>query len=99
MTLYYYKLLEVLCHGITLSSHRVLDKIKEAQLYSILIELLFKHENCNILHKLIERAFLHIFVTEKKIYDHYKKYLFCEISIIDLTVTKILALYPDDGGL
>lgn len=37
ITLYYYKLLEVLCHGITLSSLRILDKIKETQLYPTLI--------------------------------------------------------------
>lgn len=34
-------------------------------------------------------------MTDKKIYENYKKYLFCEISVIDLTVSKILSLYPD----
>lgn len=97
MTLFSYKLLEVLCHCMTLSSKKMFQRIKEAALYPTLIELLFKHEHCNILHKLIERAFLHIFVTDKKIYELYKYYLFCEISIIDLTVNKILSIDPEKG--
>lgn len=77
MSLYSFRLLEVFCHSTSLVSFRIFEKVKECRFYEKLIELLFKNENCSILHMLIERAFLHVFVTEKHIYDLYKKYLFC----------------------
>lgn len=46
---------------------------------------MFIHEKQNILHVLIEKSFLHIFISERKIYQQYKKHLFCEIDIIDAT--------------
>ena len=82
MTLYHYKLLEVLSHCVALSSIGIFNTIKEAHFYQTLIDLMFKHENCSILHKLIERSFLHIFEANKKIYEIYKRHLFCEVSII-----------------
>jgi hypothetical protein len=66
--LYHYKLLEVLCHCISISSIRILKQICEMKFFGNLISLLFKHENCNILHMLIEKSFYHVFISERKIY-------------------------------
>lgn len=89
-TLYEYKLLEMLCHCISISSENLLQAIKETQFFANLITLLFKHPNSNILHMLIEKSFLHVFISERKIYEKYKKHLFCEIDIIDLTAGRVL---------
>jgi hypothetical protein len=77
ITLYEYKLLEVLCHCISISSEELFKTIKDTKFFSCLITLLFKHEENNILHMLIEKSFLHVFISERKIYDQYKKHLFC----------------------
>lgn len=63
MDLYHYKLLEMLCHCISISSTRILRKICECRFFGVLINLLFKHENNNILHMLIEKSFYHIFIS------------------------------------
>jgi hypothetical protein len=44
---------------------------------------------------LIEKSFLHVFISERKIYEQYKKHLFCEIDIIDLTANRVLGQYED----
>lgn len=44
---------------------------------------------------LIEKSFLHVFISERKIYDKYKKHLFCEVDIIQLTAGKVISLYED----
>lgn len=41
LNLYSYKILEVLCHTITLSSIKILEIIKEVELFPILIEMVF----------------------------------------------------------
>ena len=46
---------------------------------------MFKHEQNNILHMLIEKSFLHVFISDRKIYLEYKKHLFCEIDVIEIT--------------
>lgn len=61
--LLHYKVLELLCHSVSLSSMMVLQAIKRAKYLEMLLELLFKHENCNIAHTLIERTYLHLFVN------------------------------------
>jgi len=90
ISLYSFNVLEVLCHCITLSSNKILIKVKESDLFPTLIELMFRNEQNNILHKLIERTLSHIFITDKNIYEKYKEYLFIEISIIDLTAKRLL---------
>jgi hypothetical protein len=57
---------------------------------------MFTHERNNILHVLVEKSFLHIFISERKIYQQYKKHLFCEIDIIDGTAGYFLRLFPID---
>lgn len=42
---------------------------------------------------------MHIFTTEKNIYERYKEYLFCEISIIDLTAKRVLEAFPEGDAL
>lgn len=64
-----YKTLELLCHSVSLSSNSILSAIKRTKYLELLLELLFRHENSNITHMLIERTFLHLFVNEKKFYD------------------------------
>ena len=97
--LYHYKLLEVLCHCISISSLKILRRICEAKFFGCLIALLFKHEHNNILHMLIEKSFYHVFISERKIYEDYKRHLFCELDIIDATVTRVLRLFKEDGFL
>ena len=77
MDIYHFKLLEVLCHCISIASARIFRRIYEVKFFGSLISLLFKHENCNILHMLVERSFYHIFISERKIYEDYKHHLFC----------------------
>jgi hypothetical protein len=42
---------------------------------------------------LIEKSFYHIFISERKIYEEYKKHLFCDLDIIDLTANRVLKMY------
>lgn len=53
MDIYHFKLLEVLCHCISIASARIFRRICEVKFFASLISLLFKHENCNILHMLV----------------------------------------------
>lgn len=39
---------------------------------------------------LIEKSFYHVFISERKIYEDYKRHLFCEVDIIDITVNRML---------
>lgn len=34
---------------------------------------------------LIEKSFLHVFISDRKIYQQYKKHLFCEVDVIQIT--------------
>lgn len=99
MDLYHYRLLEVLCHCISIASTRIFKRICEVRFFGALIDLIFKHENCNILHMLVEKSFYHVFISERKIYEEYKKHLFCELDIIDLTANRILRLFPEQNFL
>lgn len=99
MDLYHYRLLEVLCHCISISSMRIFRRICEVKFFGVLIELLFKHEQVNILHMLVEKSFYHVFISERKIYEEYKKHLFCDLDIIELTASRILRLFPEQGFL
>jgi hypothetical protein len=96
VTLYHYKLLEVLCHCISISSMKIFKKMCDIKFFSCLIHLLFSHEHNNILHMLIEKSFYHIFISERKIYEDYKKHLFCDLDIIDITVSRVLKMFPED---
>ena len=77
LTLYHFKLIELLCHCMTLSSYRMLNVIKQSELFPEMINLMFKNPNCNIYHTLVERAIKHIIETDKKIFNLYRRYLFC----------------------
>jgi hypothetical protein len=55
---------------------------------------MFIHEKNNILHVLVEKSFLHIFISDRKIYSNYKKHLFCEIDIIDSTAGFFMRQFP-----
>lgn len=44
---------------------------------------------------LIEKSFLHVFISDRTIYDDYKRFLFCEMNIIDVTATRFLDMFPD----
>lgn len=68
----------------------------ETRFFGVLVGLLFKHEQNNILHMLIEKSFYHIFISERKIYEEYKKHLFCDLDIIELTVGRALRLFPEE---
>ena len=81
-----------------LSSLAIFNTLKESHFYQTLIDLFFKHENCSILHKLIERSFLHIFEASKKIYDVYKRHLFCEVSIIELTGKRVIDTFSSQDS-
>lgn len=48
---------------------------------------------------LIEKSFYHVFISERKIYEEYKKHLFCELDIIDITVNKMLKLFKEEAFL
>ena len=48
---------------------------------------------------LIEKSFYHIFISERQIYDEYKKHLFCDLDIIDITVSRMLRMFPEDNFL
>jgi len=37
-----------------------------------------------------------VFISERKIYDEYKRYLFCKLDIIDLTVNRISKMFQED---
>ncbi len=54
---------------ISISSHKILDIVKQTKFFECLIALLFKFHECNILHMLIEKSFLHIFISDRIIYD------------------------------
>lgn len=99
MDIYHYRLLEVLCHCISISSTGVLTRICEVRFFGNLIELMFKHEECNILHMLIEKSFYHVFISERKIYEEYKRHLFCDIDIIECTANRMLRLFSHDHFL
>ena len=99
ITLYQYKLTEVLCHCMTLSSQQMMTVIKESELFPVMIDIMFRDGNCNIFHNLLERAIRHIIVTDKKIFDKYRRYLFCEISIMDLTIRRLSEMFPNDENL
>jgi hypothetical protein len=85
-----YKTLELLCHSVSLSSKNILSTIKRTKYLEMLLDLLFRHENSNITHTLIERTFLHLFVNEKKFYEEYKYYIFCGMNIIAKTAGRIV---------
>ncbi len=85
----------MLCHCISISSEEIFQIIKETRFFANLITLLFKHEHNNILHMLIEKSFLHVFISERKIYERYKRHLFCEIDIIELTAGRVMAVYDE----
>jgi hypothetical protein len=44
---------------------------------------------------LIEKSFLHVFISERKVYEQYKRHLFCEIDIIELTANRVLSQYEE----
>lgn len=71
----------------------------ESRFFGCLIALLFKHEQNNILHMLIEKSFYHVFISERSIYDDYKRHLFCDLDIIDATVSRVLRLFREDNFL
>lgn len=89
----------MLCHCISISSHKILRRICESRFFGCLIALLFKHEQNNILHMLIEKSFYHVFISERRIYEDYKRHLFCDLDIIDATVSRILRLFKEDNFL
>lgn len=41
--LYHYRMLEVLCHCISIASGRIFRRIVEVRFFGVLIDLLFKH--------------------------------------------------------
>lgn len=53
ITLYEYKLLEILCHCISISSEELFKAIRDTKFFACLINLMFKHEQNNILHMLV----------------------------------------------
>ena len=63
MDLYHFRMLEVLCHCISIASNSILRRICEVRFFGNLIDLLFRHEQCNILHMLIEKSFYHVFIS------------------------------------
>ncbi len=77
---------------------KIFNAVKESSLIPILIDLLFRFEDCNILHKLIEGLFQELFLVQNSIYDLYKEYLFCTVSIIDLTAIRLYKLFPEADG-
>jgi hypothetical protein len=81
---------------ISISSQKVLSSVKETKFFECLIALLFRFPECNILHMLIEKSFLHIFISDRAIYEQYKKYLFCEMDIIEITANKFLSMFPGE---
>lgn len=48
---------------------------------------------------LVEKSFYHVFISERKIYEEYKKHLFCDLDIIELTASRILRLFPEQEFL
>lgn len=50
------------------------------------------------MHKLIEGLFEELFATDNRMYDKYKEYLFCNVSIIDLTAIRLYKLFPEADG-
>lgn len=99
INLYLYQLLEVLCHCISISSYQILENVRKTNFFGCLIKLLLVHEQNNILHKLIEKSFLHVFISDRMIYAEYKKHLLCELDIIDCTAGHIARLFPDEDML
>lgn len=91
--------IQVLCHCISISSIRIFKKICETKFFICLINLLFRHEQNNILHMLIEKSFYHVFISERKIYQEYKRHLFCEVDIIDITVNRMLKNFREQKFL
>ena len=83
----------------TLSSFKMMAVIKESELFPTMIDIMFRDGTCNIFHNLLERAIRHIIITEKKIFDKYRRYLFCEISIMDLTIKRLIEMHPNEDGL
>ena len=67
--LYHYRLLEVLCHCISIASMRIFKAICDCGFFAGLVELLFKHAQNSVLHMLIEKSFYHVFISERKIYE------------------------------
>ena len=93
--LYHYRLLEVFCHCISIASMRIFRAICDCGFFASLVELLFRHSANNVLHMLIEKSFYHVFISERKIYEEYKRHLFCEVDIIKATVSRILGLFSE----
>lgn len=77
-----FKVLELLCHCVTLSSPNVFRAVQKVNFFSVLLDLMAKFEQANILHGLIEKLFAIIFKTDRSIGEAYKVHLFCELDII-----------------
>lgn len=73
--------------------------IKESELFPVMIDLMFREEKCSIFHTLLDRAIKHIIITDRRIFDKYRRYLFCEIFIMDLTIKRLLDIFPNEDGL
>lgn len=80
-----YKKLELLCHCISLNSPNLLAVVKKTGFFGLLLDLMYKFPNANIMHNLIEKTFLHVFSNDKSLYLNYLEHLFCEVDVIGRT--------------
>lgn len=85
-----FKKLELLCHCISLNSPSVFAAVRKVNFFGLLLDLMYKFPDANIMHNLIEKTLLHIFSNEKSLYENYKQHLFCEIDIIGRTANVVI---------
>lgn len=67
------------------------DIIKKSHFLENLVALLFKYPCLSIVHKIVEKAFTAIFMSEKRVCEEYRKYLFCSAGVIELTAGECLS--------
>ena len=90
VTLIDFRILQLLCHSISISSVQIFKVVKKSGFLATLINLLFRLPNANIVHNLIEKVIVHIFKSEKSIYEYYKEHLFHELDIIKMTTVGVI---------
>jgi hypothetical protein len=90
LTNYHSRLIEIFMPAIELSSFKISQIVRDSKFLENLLSLMFKWPNLSIVHKQVERAFCAVFCSERRVCEVYRKYLFCEASIIEKTAGECL---------
>lgn len=64
----------------------MVETVKRVKYIELLISLLFKLPSLSIVHKMVEKVFFLVFNSDKGVFEEYRKYLFCQANLIEITV-------------